>query len=449
MKKISVLILMLMGFAYSCQSNENVKKDVEKKEEVKQQNEITVEKKEEKKEEVKEEPKEITLKLSENLNFIIQKTFVYDFVLGNVDLTLRNDNSYESELGSAMKYWYNEGTYSVENDKIILQPTICMDYREGEKVDCSMTLGKSECYVVQKNDSIYYEKYIQCKSFENNDLLGNGNTAIDFPVSDFIIKEGTEKLYDGKKIIIDNKKGIINKDSFIYTSINLNNNNSEEGNPVFKDEEVEVVAHTKDKYKFNGSENYWYLISKNMFREIWIFGDSLTIGDKIEKKYEFKEKETRIDLDYFDESAYQYSAETEKGKLYLFLIALKGNARGGYYYENEMIKRNISGTVSKREYNLSEKEETGGEIVNFYLYQTKEKEGLSATITNTKTGKVTKVIFKGGSIWPAKYENIYGYETTLTEKEVGTFAIELKKQILDKNKEWISKQVKYPLSVNS
>lgn len=270
MKKTSICIFILLSFVYSCKNDNTVKKDTIKTKETKEENTKNESK------ELLQNPKEVILKLSENIDSIIPKTSVYDFVIGKVDLTLRNDNSYESELASAYKYWYNTGTYSISDNKITLQPTVCMNTKDGENIECSMTLGKSECYVVQKDDSIYYKKYIQCKSFENNDLLENGYTTLDFPVSDSVVKEGTEKLFDNKKIIIVNKKGIINKDTFVFTSI-VSEINSEEGNQVYINEEIEVVAHTKDKYKLNGIENYWYLVSKNMFREFWIFGDSITI----------------------------------------------------------------------------------------------------------------------------------------------------------------------------
>jgi len=169
---------------------------------------------------------------------------------------------------------------------------------------------------------------------------------------------------------------------------------------------------------------------------------------KVEQKEESKKEGTVIEIEDFDESAYKYTATTQNGKMHFFKIALKGKIRGAYYYENNPVKKYLEGNITKTDIVLTEKDSNGKELNVFNLYAIKEKEGLFGTMTNLETKKTTKIYFEGGNIWPTKYENIYGFDTELKESEVESIVIDLKKQILDKNKEALAKFMNYPLNFN-
>jgi hypothetical protein len=227
---------------------------------------------------------------SQDINTIVDKKFTYGFMIGGVSLKINSDSTYEAECGSEGISWYNTGRYIIRNNSIILEPLISKPYKDSkDTVSVKDTLGKAELTIIDKMDSLYSTKYLQCKSFSNNNLIGTNSSVLLFIIDGFKVKEDDERIFNGIKVIIVDKNGLTNNnakirkrpsvksDSIEYsTSIYLDPNNKTY-DYVPKGTKMTVIARTATKQQVDKWNNYWYLISVGFNSEVWMFGEFIDI----------------------------------------------------------------------------------------------------------------------------------------------------------------------------
>jgi hypothetical protein len=200
------------------------------------------------------------------------------------------NNKYSINYGSEGKYWYDEGVFTITDNKIQLKPTGCYGHEKGPAIDCKESMGEGECKVEESNSSLYYSKFLICGSKINKNLLGfEKNEKISLTIEKYALKDGTERVINGVKVvIIKNKIGItstnvkirkmpsVKSESVEYVT-DLYFNNPQTYSYVPEKSTVTIIARTKDKFNIEKWENYWYLINVGICSEVWMYGEFLKI----------------------------------------------------------------------------------------------------------------------------------------------------------------------------
>lgn len=219
-----------------------------------------------------------------NKNLLTSEKFLSESGMHSSSIKFFDDDKYTHEMSSEGMGWYNEGTYEIKDNKVILHCTKCAESKGAEESDCFKTLGEAECFIVEDLNSFYYSKKLVCKSYGGK-WMDTVTIKVEFPLM-------TSKVKADEKRTIDNvpalTTGITN--ATIIETANLKKSPNETSENIEYYEEmyeeaksmipaninVKVLAKTEEKAKINGVEDYWYYIEANYFTQnAWIFGKSL------------------------------------------------------------------------------------------------------------------------------------------------------------------------------
>lgn len=220
-----------------------------------------------------------------NQNEYIGQVYKYSFALGNVELFLRENNTYMASYSSEGMYWYNEGTYEFRKDIIQLKAEVCKSSSESDdQINCKETLGNAKVELLATSTSLYYSEYLVVTSDDNHNLLttGEDNNSFSIGVPGKELPEGTVRMVNGVKVIT---MGL--QTGKTTSEVKIRNSPSTKGEvlkywPGIYEEDmkavpidtyVTVIARTENKEQVQKWNNYWYLINVGGNTEVWMFGE--------------------------------------------------------------------------------------------------------------------------------------------------------------------------------
>lgn len=195
------------------------------------------------------------------------------------------DDKYNHEMGSEGMGWYNEGTYEIKDNKILLHCTKCAEIKEDSKEsDCFKTLGEAECFIEDTPNSLYYSKNLICRSY-NGKWMENEIIEVEFPLKSSRLKAGEKrKINNSPAIIMGYISATTTETAYLKESPSETAENVdffiekyEEPEPMIPTNySVKILAKTENKVSVKGVEDYWYYIEVNHYSQsAWIFGKSL------------------------------------------------------------------------------------------------------------------------------------------------------------------------------
>jgi hypothetical protein len=222
-----------------------------------------------------------------DIKMVIGSRLTYSMLIGSCVIEFNKNGTYEANYESEGLYWHNKGDYSVKNNKILLAPAVCKSYKNDERgVPCETTLGRAECAIIEDLKSLYYTRYLECTSLDNKNVLGFNSPGILFPLPQFRIKSGEERVFKGTRVIVlPDSNGVttsnvkirkspsISSESVQYMEKMAYDPTSKTLDFVPRDTRITIIARTKDKYSVDKWSNYWFLVSVGMQTEVWMFGE--------------------------------------------------------------------------------------------------------------------------------------------------------------------------------
>jgi len=212
-------------------------------------------------------------------------------MLGSCSMDLKKDHTYEAIYESAGICWYNTGKFDVKNNKLYFEPIICKDSRNVKDfLPCDKTLGRAVCKIIEDLNSLYYTKFLECISLDNNNVLGFNSAKILFPIKSYRVKSGEERRFNGINVIVltglsgittgnvkIRKEPSINSESLKYQDKIIYDTTGKISDFVPKDTKVNIIARTKNKHQVDKWNNYWYLITVGMNSEVWMYGEFIKL----------------------------------------------------------------------------------------------------------------------------------------------------------------------------
>jgi hypothetical protein len=233
----------------------------------------------------------VTIAYSADVTSLIGNKYRESLKIGAYEIELNKDYTYESQYGSEGLYWYNKGKYNIKNNTVYLEPNVCKEHKDDkDSIPCDRTLGKAECTIINDGKSLYYIKFLKCISSVNKNVLGFNSSDVSFPMPEFKVKSGEERVYkDVKVIVLTDSNGTTTSNVKIRKSPNINSESIKYTDKIYfdptsktydfvpKDTQVNIIARTKDKVRVDKWNNYWYLINVGITDEVWMYGEFIKI----------------------------------------------------------------------------------------------------------------------------------------------------------------------------
>jgi hypothetical protein len=233
----------------------------------------------------------LTISYAADVTSLIGKKYHESFIIGAYEIEFNKDYTYESQYGSEGLYWYNKGTYTIKNNTAYLEPNVCKEHKDDkDAMPCNKTLGRAECTIINDSKSLYYTTFIKCISLNNKNVLGFNSPDVLFPIPEYKVKSGEERVYKGVNVIVltdstgvttsnvkIRKSPTINSESIKYTDKLYLDPSSKTYDSVPKDTQIKIIARTKNKDKVDKWTNYWYLINVGITDEVWMYGEFIKI----------------------------------------------------------------------------------------------------------------------------------------------------------------------------
>ncbi|MCU0849326.1 MAG: hypothetical protein MUD12_15700 [Spirochaetes bacterium] len=206
-------------------------------------------------------------------------------------IEFKKDNTYESNHAAPGLNWHDKGKYNIKNNKVYLEAGVCKEFKENrDNMPCDETFGSGECTVINDNESLFFTKFLKCISYNKN-VSGFKSLEIIFPMPEFKVKPGEERVHgEIKVIVLIGSTGVttsnvkirqspgINSESIKYIDgINFINQTAKTYDFVPKGKKITIIARTKEKDKVEKWNNYWYLISVGENNGVWIYGEFIKI----------------------------------------------------------------------------------------------------------------------------------------------------------------------------
>jgi hypothetical protein len=220
--------------------------------------------------------------------FLTGQSFKYGTVISSGELKFAGGGAYSFTYESEGINWYDTGTYSIQKEKVYLEPSFCSTHREGEGVECSETMGNAVCAVKEEPNDLLYFKYFVCTSKNNKDAVSGGNPSMAFPLESFRVKAGTSKIWRGVPVITMGpargktttsvkirEKPSVNAKALDYIEELYAPDRTFQSVPA--DTEVTVIARTRDKDKVQSWNNYWYLVNAGVMSNVWMYGEFVKV----------------------------------------------------------------------------------------------------------------------------------------------------------------------------
>ena len=207
----------------------------------------------------------------------------------NADLKFK-DKSYSFEYQSEGRSWYNTGNFEIKNGKVNLKTIKCLGNASPNAIslDCRDTFGHGNCYIKDTPTDINYERILRCET-PNKKRLGWEADGFFFPLLSNAVKVGSEKNYQGVKVLILGSKKAktidvvkIREAPSLQSKLVLYRpeNESDQTFPsVPKNTEIVLIARTLQMESVKEWKNYWYLIKVGYNKSVWMFGEFIKITE--------------------------------------------------------------------------------------------------------------------------------------------------------------------------
>jgi len=243
----------------------------------------------------------VTVKFTKsNIKSYTDKTYVNNTESFKNELLLKADNTYLLYFSiNGGDFQISSGSYSEKNGAILLNSTKCYSLEHtkqptskemGEKVDCITEFGSSlKLELVKDERSLYYGEYLKlaadCSKLNHDHCLD----GVYFGVTGSEPASGAAKYIGNIEVVTLGKtKGTLtantkfkslphnsskNQDCSDFTQLTTRKYSS-----ISTNQEVQVIARTKDKFKVSKVEDYWYLIAIGPNScEVWVHGQFLAL----------------------------------------------------------------------------------------------------------------------------------------------------------------------------
>jgi hypothetical protein len=220
-----------------------------------------------------------------NQEFLINTSFEFSHKMATAYIRFYGNNNYEIKYASEGIYWYDEGYYKIIDNKAFLTPYGCYRSKNGQKINCNNSLGSAECYLKKDDNSLFYEYYLVCKSYNNKNLIMQYTVEIEFPVKEYKTKPGKIVSINGtKSITIGYKPGVTTENLNIREKPSVNSRKilyvfdlyEAPYEYIPKNTEISILARTNVKDNVSGIKNYWYYVLAGGTLG-WVFGEYIKI----------------------------------------------------------------------------------------------------------------------------------------------------------------------------
>ncbi len=215
--------------------------------------------------------------------FLIKNKFQYTSGDNIVNLVFQKNNLYYVEFDTEGWSWYNEGNYQIESNRILLYPNKCTDNKQGSIMNCNKSIGKAICKIQVSKESLYYLKYLSCRSLNNKNVIFEKSDTIDFAVINTKLKAGVKRKIDGVDVILMGEiNGTTTANVYIREKPSINSESIkfragylsyEPISTVPPNTNVLIIAKTIIKDSVNNYNNYWYYVHVGTHRGVWIYGE--------------------------------------------------------------------------------------------------------------------------------------------------------------------------------
>ncbi|MBP7737551.1 MAG: hypothetical protein KA369_16340 [Spirochaetes bacterium] len=208
--------------------------------------------------------------------------------IGGSELKFLKNNSFSMHyMIDGGFLWYNEGTYEIAGNDIVLRPVKCRQEQSGPVLDCKKATGDIVCNVVRNDDSVFYSLYLHCrpKNYSYPQAADFKNQKFEYPVKDSAVRAGEKKRVDGIAVIAIGAKQAVTtsnvklraKPSVSAKEIEFRLYPDYRSLSVPAKTEITVYARTEKKEKVQNWENYWFYVKAGMADPAWMFGEFVKI----------------------------------------------------------------------------------------------------------------------------------------------------------------------------
>ncbi len=234
-------------------------------------------------------------------NIIYDETFGLSNFVQTFKINFYKNNQYKIYYGSEGWYWENNGTFFIQEEKIILTTKSCTFWNEKD-IDCKNSFKTGICYTKPDENSIEFKYNLVCEVNKKFKVY----TEYQEPENSFIVAIRKFKTLAGLNRVFRNYKNYVNgKENFenieVVTMGNIEGitNDSvvirqgpgtdytklsyypEDANIDFLNEKkslpkktkLTIHARTPNKQKVKNWENYWLLVSLKFNQYVWVFGE--------------------------------------------------------------------------------------------------------------------------------------------------------------------------------
>lgn len=236
-------------------------------------------------------------------DFLINNEFKTGSEVFGTGIVFSKNNKYEIEYDSGGVSWYNEGKYSIRDNKVYLSPEICKGNKEGPIIDCNQSINNGICSIVEDYDSLFYSKKLLCQSISNKDKMGFHEDGIDYDVESSKVKAGEKKRIRKARIFYEDGYRVKEEievdipvivmgeiEGTVKTNLKMRNRPSTDAHIIQfikdegyspmkyipKDTKIILLARTEEKVTVDKWSNYWYYVYAG-FSGGWVFGEFVDI----------------------------------------------------------------------------------------------------------------------------------------------------------------------------
>lgn len=216
---------------------------------------------------------------------LLRSQFRYATGLGGGKFVFRADDSYSAEYASEGIYWFDEGSYSISGDRLLLLPEFCRQDENGSIIPCEQSLGRASCVLNETPADLYFQTHLVCTSEANRELLytGEENRQVKVSLIDRRVPAGAARVFQGQRVVTMGmargrtttsvkirRAPSVNAEAVQYTAELFG---SEAVNAVPSGTELTVIARSERKAVVQSWNNYWYLVNVGAMQEVWMYGE--------------------------------------------------------------------------------------------------------------------------------------------------------------------------------
>jgi len=210
---------------------------------------------------------------------------VYYYPYTKWSIQFQTDASYSLHEQFEETEFEDSGHYTIKDGKAELIPSRCLLHgpSSDSAMDCDHSLGHALCFLVPTPQSLYATQALTCRSERNRHLIRWDETddAISFPFPSTKIAPGTKRSFRGIPVItmgLRSGKTVgaaqIRVEPSVSAVVLQYPMNPMPAQTFIPDRtSVVLIARTMKKEIIEGHENYWFLISVGMAKEVWMFGE--------------------------------------------------------------------------------------------------------------------------------------------------------------------------------